>query len=337
MSYKSVATPTTLLEALEVIGVMQEYLQRQGTVQGTDEGGENGGDVDKQVLLIKAQGQNKAGGRVPKIGDLTVMLGATVRSNKVYRLTTDFTPTNTTDALVLVSDGRQQLEISRSGGVGRSFGCPVLVKGNCVNAFDVQTATSILDFRVDTVTRHVFVGAQSRLIVGSIVSVPNHGFFYNHQGDFEILDSGGTALFLNKTTADQLIIGAKVTSSVSYAVFENSAAFVGGFAWDRTTVNADGGTTVLDVGGAVTYVGYTGVGPQTITLPQTSTLIAGAGSKPGAIVIIKDETGVVFGTNDITVQGSGGDTIDGSASRILFQGASAFLITDGANWFEFGA
>jgi hypothetical protein len=125
---------------------------------------------------------------------------------------------------------------------------------------------------------------------------------------------------------DQVIFGATATASVHAFVFELSARFLDGFAWASKQVSGTYAMTTRD-----TYVGYTGAGLQTITLPPVTTSAVGVGLKPGSIVIVHDETGLDL-ANQIAVAGAGGALIDGVSPRGLSQGGSFFLMTDGTNW-----
>jgi hypothetical protein len=77
------------------------------------------------------------------------------------------------------------------------------------------------------------------------------------------------------------------------------------------------------------YIGQIGTmsAPRTVTLPSASTLNA------GQLMFIIDESGTVSTTNTISVTASGGQTIDGAASRTI---RSAFgyirLYSTGSNW-----
>ena len=75
------------------------------------------------------------------------------------------------------------------------------------------------------------------------------------------------------------------------------------------------------------YVGVTSTAAaRTITLP----LATAAGE--GKVYIIKDESGGA-GTNNILIQGQGGDNVDGATVSITSNYGSIRVICDGGDWF----
>jgi len=216
----------------------------------------------------------------------------------------------------------------------------------------VINGSEIRDFRVSTEVgkRYVNVGFSTQLIVGSTNpgpdTYPNLGFMFAHQGGFAITEQfSGTYPFFMEAQGQVIFSDVdavfpalpSIAGLASAVTFKGPVAFVGGFAWDRQTVSASGSSTNLDSAGKVTYVGYTGSGPQNIFLPPTALTAGVAGAKVGAIVIIKDENNILF-NNRIFVFGDSGDLIDGSTNPAeLFEGGAAFLITDGVNWFTFSS
>lgn len=66
---------------------------------------------------------------------------------------------------------------------------------------------------------------------------------------------------------------------------------------------------------------------RTVTLPKASKI------KQGQMVIVKDESGAA-GTNNITVDGDGSETIDGSATKVISSNYGVLRIySNGSNWF----
>lgn len=348
-NYKSLPTPDSLEESLEIIQVMQEFLQRKTIPPPPAKKLFDTGLDDQQVQLLQSKVGQIVDMPIPKADDLLVITGAAIPQNDLFQLRGDFVPTKSTDSLLLISDGRRLHEVVRAGGVGQTFGCPVTITGDCINALDVINGSAVRDFRVSTEVgkRYVNVGASTQLIVGSTNpgpdTYPSLGFMFAHQGGFAITEqfSGTYPFFMEAqgqvvfSDVDAVFPALPSIAGLANAVtFKGPTAFVGGFAWDRQTVSADGGFTQLDTAGKVTYVGYTGVGPHVIRLPPTTTLATVAGSKPGAIIIIKDETNLAS-SNAVNVDGFT-SLIDGQVNVIsLFERASTFLITDGTNWFEF--
>lgn len=230
-----------------------------------------------------------------------------------------------------------------------TYSCPFEITGDCDNAFSVSTASGIKDFRVNTNARFVQVGAQSQLIIGSAapgdLPFAGAGFFYNHQGHFAVqetysgsypvfMEGQGQLIFCDTTAlypAFPNIVG------VPYAAtFRGPVGFVGGFAWDRITFTT---AIILNTAGKVTYAGYTGSttpGIVNVTLPPSVTSFGVAGSKPGAVVIIKDEVNLITQNNHaLRVAGAGGQLIDGSAAKFLGDRGAMFLISTGTGWQQF--
>ncbi|GEM_PF-3263538 len=78
------------------------------------------------------------------------------------------------------------------------------------------------------------------------------------------------------------------------------------------------------------YIGVTTTtGARTVTLPPAATV------GTGKIYIIKDESGGA-GTNNITIDANGTETIDGSLTLVINANYGKFsIISDGSNWFTF--
>lgn len=94
--------------------------------------------------------------------------------------------------------------------------------------------------------------------------------------------------------------------------------------WTRTTSAAGNYTTVS----SDQYVGKTGItgGGDTITL-------IAAGSFTNRLLIIKDESGTA-GTNNITIDGNGAETIDGAGTYTINTNyGSVTLYSDGTVWY----
>jgi len=94
-----------------------------------------------------------------------------------------------------------------------------------------------------------------------------------------------------------------------------------------TTVNA--ATYDLLATDYILNVTYTTTGAVTsLTLPTAQTV-------SGRIIVIKDAGGLA-GTNNITIDTEGAETIDGSATAIISSNYSSInLYCDGTNWFIF--
>jgi len=72
-----------------------------------------------------------------------------------------------------------------------------------------------------------------------------------------------------------------------------------------------------------------------LTLPRTVNLVAAATAGSGTVLYIKDEAGTA-GTNNITVDPAGAETVDGSTTILISANFGvARLYSNGANWFTF--
>ena len=95
----------------------------------------------------------------------------------------------------------------------------------------------------------------------------------------------------------------------------------------------------MNAAGDHTYMGYTGgatPGVVTLTLPLAVTSFGANGSKPGAVIVVKDEVGLVLQGGDyIEVVGNSGQLIDGNASEFVHGKGSLFLIAIGTGWQKF--
>ncbi len=75
------------------------------------------------------------------------------------------------------------------------------------------------------------------------------------------------------------------------------------------------------------------IGVENTSAPRTVTLPALNSMKDGAVIIVKDESGACS-TNNITVEGYGAETIDGSSSYLLDTDyAAVHLIKRPGGWF----
>ena len=119
------------------------------------------------------------------------------------------------------------------------------------------------------------------------------------------------------------IIGGAITTALGSNTKDvGDFSFDGGIRYSTQRTASD-----LTVKNRVTYVGVTDTtAPRQITL-RTSAI------KDGKIYKIKDESGGA-GTNNITIVGQGGETIDGAANYVMTNNYECIeVISDGTNWF----
>ena len=231
-----------------------------------------------------------------------------------------------------------------SGGLtvtgGITSDCPVVITGDCTNVLQVKKASGAISFTVDTVNDLIKIPNTTQLSFGGGGSYTpaTYGFVYNDQRIFEVEGNGETAIYIDPFGGNNMcIFGASFSTGVHSYVFEQSALFKGGFAFDRLEITAAGGTTNLSGSGRVTYVAYTGTGPHTITLPPPTNVPFGSGCKPGAIIILKDEIlpAGLTQANKVTVSVQGGAQMDNDLNQYLFGGGSFMWISDGFNYHRF--
>ena len=169
--------------------------------------------------------------------------------------------------------------------------------------------------------------------------------------DFDLLAGLNIGSLTGATDTYQTLIDMSVTSSPTSGDDEGFAIKVDGTTIFSVMADADGsggitGERVVIDGGhinsittiaASTYdllvsdyilnVTYTGTGAVTsLTLPTAQTVA-------GRTIIIKDAGGLA-GTNNITVDTEGAETIDGGATAVISSNYSSInLYSDGSNWF----
>jgi len=124
---------------------------------------------------------------------------------------------------------------------------------------------------------------------------------------------------------EQVMLDGTLTTVKQYTGATRSHSLVGSQIRSVTTINAS--TYDLAVSDYILNVTYTATAEVTsLTLPTAQAVI-------GRIVIIKD-AGLLAGTNNITVDTEGAETIDGAATKVLgSNGESVSIYSDGSNWF----
>ena len=144
----------------------------------------------------------------------------------------------------------------------------------------------------------------------------------NQDLDLQVMADDGNVIL--HTDAGTNRVGIGTTSPTHVLTTIGSTHLSGGLVHNRTGITAATYTLLL----TDYYIGVdTTSNPVTLTLPAASTATA------GQTFVIKDE-GAAVGTNAITVEGGGSDTIDGLTSfTITSPYGSIGLYTDGSNWF----
>lgn len=219
------------------------------------------------------------------------------------------------------------------------------ITGSNNDALLVERTSGTNVLRVDTNNQMVVVGAgpttTACLSIGEEGPGVVSGYGVYKQAPGGMYFNGDTRVVLHNppTTLDRLIFGTigGTTVGQNTFVFGQDVQLLGGFALNRTLVSSV--NNVLPIAAEYTYVGYTGADQAniTITLPPTGATYLDTGAKPGQMILIKDETGVVtHKLTGITISGAGGDTIDGLANVTINEGGHVWLQSDGTNWFKVG-
>lgn len=141
-------------------------------------------------------------------------------------------------------------------------------------------------------------------------------------------------LHLNESSVDKKVTMAQLLTKIEAQYSADIVTFLGSankaegrahLSIDRRVTVDDANYTILATDKVVAQIG-TMSGARTFSLPAASTVQA------GAEIIVIDESGSVNGTNKITVQRNGTDTIDGATSIDINTTYGALkLICDGTN------
>lgn len=156
----------------------------------------------------------------------------------------------------------------------------------------------------------------------------NAGTFTNYYGIYVGDVTAGTqtnqaySLYLSDTNARNYLAG---NSGLGITNPLTRLHVTGGLSYTITTVNAS--TYDLLITDSIVHVTYTSTGAVTsLTLPTAQTT-------NGRFIIIKDAGGNA-GTNNITVDTEGSETIDGQATLVIDSDYRSYtLYSDGSNWF----
>lgn len=140
-----------------------------------------------------------------------------------------------------------------------------------------------------------------------------------------ISSNGGNQMFLRSPDVGSVIAlqcnGATVFEALPDLAFANK-----GWATHRTNFT-DSDYTALITDNIIAQDGVL-TAARTVTLPDATTL------EPGQEFLVKDESGTAGVVNTITVQGTGGQLIDGAASKVIVTGYGRVCVyTNGANFF----
>jgi len=348
-TYRSKAAPITLEDTIDIVQSVQEFLQRETTAQGGREGDNpTVTAADRQVHLSKPGSGQKTTVKVPKAGDLLALIGSVVRPNEVYKMLTEFVPTRRNDAILFASNGRELIELARSGAVGQLFGCPVIINEAGV------ACNPVLRVEGDTEQNLIYVqGPNNQVGIGMIPTVANN-----------------KRLQVNNGVGGGISIGAAHITNADFAIDFSSNVFGMHVAGDLgpdpmmairfsdETIHFFGipaGTQDFNVGASMDfqnriifkrtatainhvvasddyYIGVTDTSAvRTITLPVAS---SGDGGN-GRTVIVKDESGGA-GTNAILIVRSGSDTVDGGTQVSIGNnfGSRTFITNGTTAWFS---
>lgn len=135
-----------------------------------------------------------------------------------------------------------------------------------------------------------------------------------------------TTRVITPLDADMTLVGLTNTQTLTNKTY-SAAIFTNGQTVTRTT-SAAGNYTVLTTDYYIAKTGITGAG-DTVALPAAAT--AGAGK----VYHIKDEAGTA-GTDNITIDPSGAELIDGAATKAINTNyGSVSIICSGTAWFVF--
>ncbi len=143
--------------------------------------------------------------------------------------------------------------------------------------------------------------------------------------DMRIFPTSGNSGFVRIFNGDGGVTGLKVEGNTTLG----SEA---GTPLSTLDVMGTLGLKRVGVGGSITTVNEIIIGVTDTSAPRTITLQT-VDAIAGRIYIVKDESGGA-GTNNITIVGEGGETIDGASSLIIASNfGGAMLYSDNVNWF----
>lgn len=342
--YKALGSPDTLEDAIEVIDELQEHQSRgvrfapptiEQILEAVTETGHVEGVSGKVGTVMP--------GRAGAAGNMLIVRGMTVAKSDNVVLTSDFTPTHEDDVLLLGSDGRKLRELSRLGsGVGQTFGCPFVVKGDGIGCFEIQNLAGTVVATVDTTAgpggNWIFNLWTGKTITFATPAGPSFGDI--------VFDEFARMTADAVTCREQLFVSSAVGQGVNSDLIPTASdthdlgnanqswrrIFVQNITLGYLETAAD-----LTISASSFFVVVTDVAtasPRTITLPLATSV------GPGSPLTVKDGSGdaTIETGNDILIQRQGTDVIDGGLGltqvNIASQNGAINFVSNGVDrWY----
>lgn len=216
-------------------------------------------------------------------------------------------------------------EIFMGTGTGEST-VWILGGASARNALFLGAGTAgYLSYEAHTLYDQATIGIRSNLNTHMVITE-----YLNADNDYDHADAGYPVVYFHDGTdpdTDNTLYGSLAHDGTDFVIGVGSGLIRtdGGIGRNQTTVNA--ATYDLVETDDTLLVTYTGTGAVTsLTLPTAQTVA-------GRTIVIKDAGGNA-GTNNITIDTEGAQTIDGAATLVISSDYESFTLTcDGSNWF----